>query len=158
METLLQALGDSGLAAWLRRPGPAYPLANAAHILSLGLLVGSIAILDLRLLGAFRRAPVSVLGTVLPRVAAAALASTIATGVMLLSVRPLVYVANPALLVKLTLVALGIANALAVHLNPAWRRALDDDGVTTSLRVQALASLAIWVAAVVAGRWIAFLM
>jgi hypothetical protein len=73
-------------------------------------------------------------------------------------VRPLAYVANPAFLLKLGLVALGIANALAVRLNPAWQRALADGGVAGSLRVQALVSLCIWVAAVLAGRWIAFLM
>jgi hypothetical protein len=155
---LLQALGDSGLAAWLRRPGAAYPLANAAHILALGMLVGSIAVLDLRLLGLFRRAPVSVLGPLLSRVAAVALAVAVTTGLMLLSVRPLAYVANPAFLLKLGLVALGIANALTVRLNPAWRRTLADGGVAASLRVQALVSLCIWVAAVLAGRWIAFLM
>ncbi len=55
---LLQALGDTGLASWLRRPGPAYPLAIAAHILSLGLRIGSIVVVDLRLLGMFRRVPV----------------------------------------------------------------------------------------------------
>lgn len=155
---LLQALGDSGLAAWLRRPGAAYPLANAAHILALGMLVGSITVLDLRLMGMFRQAPVSVVGPLLSRVAAVALLAALATGVALLSVRPLAYAANAAFLLKLGLVALGIANALAVRLNPGWRRALADGGVAASLRVQALVSICIWVAAVLAGRWIAFLM
>lgn len=155
---LLQALGDSGLAVWLRRPGPAYPLANAAHILSLGVLVGTILVLDLRLLGLFRGQPVGVLGPVLSRAAAAGLAAAVATGVVLLSVRPIAYVENPALLVKLGLVGLGILNATLVRLNPGWPVALAGGRVTASLRLQALASLAIWIAAVVAGRWIGFLM
>lgn len=155
---LLQALGDSGLAAWLRLPGPAYPLANAAHILSLGLLIGSVAVLDLRLLGVIRSAPVSALGPVLSRAAAVGLLAAMATGVALLSVRPPAYLANPAFLTKLALVGLGVANAAAVRLNPAWPRALADGPVAGSLRAQAAASLAIWVGAVVAGRWIGFLM
>jgi hypothetical protein len=155
---LLQALGDSGLAAWLRRPGPAYPLASAAHILSLGCLIGAIVLLDLRLLGLFRRHPLAVLGPLLSRAAAAGLALAIATGVLLISVRPIAYIENPALRLKLLLVALGIANALAVRLNPAWRTALAGGGLGASLRVQAGLSLAIWVGAVLAGRWIGFLM
>ena len=45
------------LAAWLRRPTPAYPLVNAAHILGIGLILGAILPLDLRLMGVFRAAP-----------------------------------------------------------------------------------------------------
>lgn len=155
---LLQALGETGLAAWLRRPGPAYPLANAAHILSLGLLIGSIAVLDARLLGLFRAAPLGVLGRLLSRVAAFALLCAILTGTVLLSVRPLAYLENAAFQAKLALIAAGIANALAVRFNPGWAEALADRGVRTSLRVQAALSLGIWTCAVIAGRWIGFLM
>jgi hypothetical protein len=154
---LLQALGDSGLAAWLRRPGPAYPLANAAHILSLGLLVGTIVLLDLRLLGLVR-GPISVLGPLLSRAAAAGLAGAVTTGIAIVSVRPVAYFENGALQIKLLLVGCGIVNALAVRFNPAWSAALADGGVAGSLRLQALLSLCLWVGAVVAGRWIAFLM
>lgn len=155
---LLQALGDSGLAAWLRRPGPAYPLASAAHILALGLLTGSIAVLDLRLLGLFRAVPVGVLGRLLSRVAAVALVLAIVTGVMLLSVRPLAYLENPAFRLKLVLIAAGIVNALGVRANPAWAVALAGGRIGGALRVQALVSLGLWVAVVIAGRWIGFLM
>lgn len=153
---LVQALGESGLAAWLRRPGPAYPIVSAAHILALGTLVGTIALLDLRLLGAFRRHPVSVLGPVLSRAAAAGLAVAIVTGIALLSVRPVAYVGNGALQIKLLLVGLGILNALAARANPAWAAALADGPVRASLRAQALLSLVLWTGAVLAGRWIGF--
>lgn len=155
---LLQALGESGLAAWLRRPGPAYPLANAAHILALALLVGSILVLDLRLLGLFGRTPVGVLGRLLSRVAAVALMLAIATGAVLLSVRPVAYFENPAFRLKLVLVVAGIINALGVRLNPGWRAALAEGRIDGSLRLQALISLGIWVGVVIAGRWIGFLM
>ena len=155
---LLQALGDSGLAAWLRRPGPAYPLANAAHILALGVLIGSIVVLDLRLLGLFRGTPVGVLGRLLSGVAAVGLMLAIVTGAMLLSVRPLAYLENPAFRLKLVLVAAGIVNALGVRLNPGWAAALAGGGIDAALKLQALVSLGIWVGVVIAGRWIGFLM
>ena len=59
---------------WLRRSGTLYLLVNAAHIGSIGLLIGSIVPLDLRLLGLIRPGPLAVLAPVLARTAAAGLA------------------------------------------------------------------------------------
>ena len=61
----LQALAATPVAALLRTSTVAYAALNAAHIFSIGLVVGSIATLDLRVLGALppraarraRRAP-----------------------------------------------------------------------------------------------------
>src|SRR5690606_37008109 len=115
-------------------------------------------VLDLRLLGLFGRTPVGVLGRLLSRVAAVALMLAIATGAVLLSVRPVAYFENPAFRRKLVLVVAGIINALGVRLNPGWRAALAEGRIDGSLRLQALISLGIWVGVVIAGRWIGFLM
>ena len=153
----LRALADWPLAAALRQSGIAYPLVNAAHILSLGLLVGSIAVLDLRLVGLWRGAPLAVLGPVLSRAAAIGLGLAAATGALLFATRPLAYAVNPAFLLKLGLVGLGVANALALRALPHWRRALAGEAPHGAVRAAAGASLALWVGAVVAGRWIGFL-
>lgn len=157
METALQALSEWPVAAALRGSSVAYPLVNAAHIASVGLLFGAIVTLDLRLLGAFRAYPVAQLGPPLRRVAAAGLLLAAATGFLLFSTRPLAYAENPAFLAKLGLVGLGALNALALGRNRHWRRAADGAEVHASVRLAALASLLIWVGAVVAGRWIGFL-
>jgi hypothetical protein len=145
------------VAAALRESGIAYPLVNAAHILSIGLLLGAIATLDLRMLGAFRATPAAALGPPLVRVASCGLGLAAATGVLLFSTRPLTYWENPAFGIKLGLIGLGLLNVLALRLNRHWRRALDGGEVHGTVRISAVLSLALWVGAVVAGRWIGFL-
>lgn len=153
---ILQALQDAGFAVALRRADTLYPFVNAAHILSFGLIVGAIATLDLKVLGAFRSVPLGQLAPPLSRVAAAGVVLTLITGFFLFSVQPTAYARNPAFLLKLALVALGVVNALALNIRPAWTRALEGGAVGPSLKAQAAASLMIWIWAVVAGRWIAF--
>jgi hypothetical protein len=88
---VLQAISDLPLAAALRDSAIAYPLVNAAHIAAFGLLLGAIATLDLRLLGAFRAAPLGALGPPLWRVAAGGLAAAAVTGLLLFSTRAVAY-------------------------------------------------------------------
>ncbi len=154
---LLQALSDWPVAAALRSSAIAYPLVNAAHILSLGLLAGAVVTLDLRLLGLFGASPLGALARPLQRVAEAGLAGAAVTGFLLFCTRPLTYAENPALLVKLGLVALGIVHALLIRRSLAWQHAIEGAPVAGRLRLSALASIGIWAGAVVAGRWIGFL-
>jgi hypothetical protein len=72
-------------------------------------------------------------------------------------VQPLEYAGNPAFLTKISLVALGTANALAIRFSSAWRLALATGEATPGLKFGAAASLCVWIAALLAGRWIAFL-
>lgn len=134
-----------------------YIFVNAGHILSLALLIGASFILDLRLLGSFSRLPLAETMTVLSRIAAVALGFAMLTGALLFSVRPLEYVANTAFLIKLLLIILGTANALAVHRSRSWRALIAGAPATSPLRLAALASLILWPAALLAGRWIGFL-
>jgi hypothetical protein len=157
MEPLLRALSEWPVAAALRESGIAYPLVNAAHILSIGLLLGAIATLDLRMLGAFRASSAAALGPPLVRVAACGLGLAAATGFFLFTTRPLTYWENPAFGIKLGLIALGLLNVLALRFNRHWRRALDGAEVHGSVRISAFLSLVLWVCTVVVGRWIGFL-
>ena len=144
-------------STWLRRSGTLYLLVNAAHIGSIGLLIGSIVPLDLRLLGLLRPGPLAVLAPVLARTAAAGLALAVLTGAMLFSVRPLEYLGNPAFLVKMGLLGAGALNAWLVRRGQAWARVLDQGRAGGAVRVQAAASLLLWLGCLVAGRWIGFL-
>lgn len=134
-----------------------YIFVNAGHILSLALLIGASFILDLRLLGSFSRLPLAETMSVLSRIAAVALGFAMLTGALLFSVRPLEYVANTAFLIKLLLIILGTANALAVHWSRSWRALIAGAPAKSPLRLAALASLILWPAALLAGRWIGFL-
>jgi hypothetical protein len=154
---LLQALAASPPAALLRDSALVYPLVNAAHILGFALLVGAIATLDLRLLGAFRAVPAAQLAAPLARVAACGLALAAVAGFALFSTRPLAYLENPAFLLKLGLVGLGLANAVALRASGAWREVLGGAAPGGLVRAGAVVSLLAWTGAVFAGRWIGFL-
>ena len=153
----LQALSAWPVAAYLRESTVAYATLNAAHILAIGLVIGSIATLDLRVLGLFRGTPLEALAAPLSRVAAFGVVLAIATGFLLFSVRPIAYANNPAFLAKISLVAVGVANALLLRANPNWKRARAGGPIHGAVRAAALLSLLIWPAAVLAGRWIGFL-
>src|SRR5688572_28082738 len=99
----LQALAASPAAALFRSSTVAYATLNAAHILAIALLVGSIATLDIRVLGLFRHVPITALAEPLSRVAAFGVLLAVATGFLLFSVRPLAYAQNPAFLAKISL-------------------------------------------------------
>jgi hypothetical protein len=153
----LQALGDWPIAVFLRDSTAAYATLNAAHILAIALLVGSIATLDLRLLGLFRGAPLGALARPLSGVAASAIVLALATGFLLFSVRPVAYAQNPAFLTKIALVGLGTLNALVLQASRTWRDAREGGPVHPRVRPAALLSLLIWAGAILAGRWIGFL-
>ena len=153
----LGALSAWPVAAFLRESTVTYAALNAAHIFAIGLVVGSIATLDLRVLGLFRQAPFAALAGPLSRVAATGVLLAIVTGVLLFSVRPIAYAQNPAFLAKVSLVALGILNALLLRANRHWPPPGGGARPHTSVRFAALISLLIWAGAVLAGRWIGFL-
>ncbi|NKK80364.1 DUF6644 family protein [Rhizobium leguminosarum] len=157
MMDTLEWLSATTPALALRRSGTLYMFVNAAHILAIGLLVGAILPLDLRLAGFFRKVPVEIVAPFLSRSAGVGLAAAIVTGFCLFSVRAVEYAGNPAFLAKLGLIALGILNLSIVHLGRGWKMVLSLGIVRPGLRVSAALSAAIWIAAVIAGRWIGFL-
>lgn len=149
------------IAGWLAQMpklvGPVYPWISAGHILALGLLIGSIVALDLRLLGLFRQLPLAATAAMLVPLAGWGLTASILTGLLLFSVQPSHYLDNPAFVLKLSLIAAGLINALFLHLQTGWRRLEHAVEASTTVKISAAASLLIWISAVFAGRWIAFL-
>lgn len=154
---MLDWIAATSLATALKSSATLYLFVNAAHILSIGMLFGAILALDLRLLGLARAVPLAAVAPYLSRVAATGLALSLATGLCLFSVRPAEYAANPAFLAKLGLIALGLVNVAAVHLGQGWKAAIDGAGPGLALRLGATFSILVWIAAVVAGRWIGFI-
>lgn len=143
-------------AVWLQESGTAYLFVNAAHILAIGLLTGAILPLDLRLLGFFRSAPLDVVGPFLQRIAAAGAVFAVLTGLWLFSVRPRDYAANPAFLAKMTLLALALGIVVLQHSGGRFRAVVEGQPVTLGVRAIAGLSALLWIAVLVAGRWIGF--
>ncbi|AXE66020.1 DUF2214 domain-containing protein [Hyphomonas sp. CACIAM 19H1] len=147
----------SWIAQALRGSGDVYMAVNAAHILGIGLLVGAIIPLDLRLLGLGRSYPLQVLAPFLSRCAALGLALALLTGAALWAVRPADYLGNAAFVWKMALLAAALVIVGLQHLSPGWRRVLAEGTVSLPVRLMAAASLACWLSVLLAGRWIGFL-
>ena len=144
-------------AVFLRQSGTAYMFVNAAHILGLGLLVGAILPLDLRLIGLFPSVPVAVIGPFLSRVAAAGVSLALLTGLLLFSVDPSEYLANTAFLWKVALLALAFGTIVLQHRSRHFRLALERGEVPVRVRILAAMSAVLWLSVLLAGRWIGFL-
>ncbi len=137
--------------------GQIYPFLNAAHILAIGLLVGAVLPMDLRLMGAFSRVPLPVLVPFLSRCAGVGLGLAIVTGAILFAFNPGDYLGNTAFRVKLALLAAGGVLIAVQHRNPGFRAALQGAGPPVSVRLTAAGSALVWLSVLLAGRWIGFL-
>jgi hypothetical protein len=143
-------------ALWLQRSGTAYLLVNASHILGLGLLLGSMLPLDLRLVLGRTQASLSVLAPFAIRTAGVGLGLALLTGAWLFSVNPHAYLDNVAFRWKLVLLSLALVNVAVQHRQ--WRVAKVQElrPVPAGVRIAAAASALLWVSTLVAGRWIGF--
>lgn len=154
MSALVDWLGGWPEAVLLQRSGTAYLFVNAAHILGIGLLLGAILPLHLRLAGILRASALPLVGPILIRTAACGLALASATGFWLFTVKPGEYLGNTAFLIKLGLLALALGNIALQH--RGLRPALAGGEIGLRGRVLAVLSASLWLCVLVAGRWIGF--
>jgi hypothetical protein len=153
------ALEATPLATALRGSVWVYPLVNAAHILGVALLVGSIVPLDLRLLGVWRSVPLTPLWGVLTRTAGAGLILAMIFGALLFITRASEYTASNLFISKMAVVALGTANALALRVLPQTQvsEITSTKGKPPALlRLAGGISLVTWLTALTLGRLIGY--
>jgi hypothetical protein len=160
MTSLLGWLEGTAFGAALRGSGVwTYGLLNLGHIAGISTLFGSILLLDLKLLGAWRELPLATLARPTVPLAAAGFVLATTCGVCMLSFNASDYIGNPFLLIKFPAIALGLANALVVSRLPAWRQRATREATPRERRQLALAggvSLCCWVSALAAGRMIGY--
>jgi hypothetical protein len=152
------ALEGSGLGQSIRQSSWIYMTANVGHIVSLVVFAGAVAVLDLRMAGAFAAtAPGYVLGRA-RRVAILAFLGLLITGAVLFTAEASHVIMNRVFQVKLALIALGLANiALFEVFTAAKIRDLPPLApLPASARRAGLASIAVWIAVAICGRSIAY--
>jgi len=153
-----EAIAHSALGTWLRESTWAYPTVETLHILGFAVLVGSIVVVDLRLLGWRRSTP---LGPLLQSALPLTLSSTLVvvpTGLLLFAAHANDLVGNSAFVVKMLLIFIAATNAAMFHAGP-YRSEIDAPSgraPRASTRGFALVSIAVWISIVIAGRWIAY--
>lgn len=150
----------SALGRVIRESGPwTYPLVNLTHVLGVSTLFGAIVLLDLRLLGFWRRTPLPGLADAAVPVATAGFAMAAVSGAGLLATNATEYAGNPFLLIKFPAIAIGLVNVAVLSRSNAWRarrtRALAPRE-ERQLAVMGGVSLASWLTAVTAGRLIGY--
>ncbi len=161
MFDILVPIGDglarTGLHLWVRDLMRGAPWINPGlqtlHIISIAMVAGSAGMISLRVLGlaALRQPPAEMVRRLMPWLWIA-LAILLLTGAMLVMNRPPRYFETPLFSAKmlLLLAALGVTWALRGNLLAGTA------GDVRTARTLAMVSLALWLAIIFAGRWIAY--
>lgn len=158
MDALPLWLEATRLSQALRASPWAYPSLQTLHILGFTLLVGSIAMLDARLLGASRRLPITELARYLRRGSLIGAAVAVPSGALLFSAQPLDLWNNPVFGLKLAAIACAAVNAVAFHVG-VYRslHGLNRRQAAPPLaRAHAALSLALWTLAIASGTLMAY--
>ena len=153
-----QTLQDTPVAQWIASSASAFPWIETLHVLFMTTVVGTITILDLRLLFVTKgRSVRAVSADILPFTWGAFGLAAI-TGLLLFSSKAVEYVDNwPFRLKMLTMACAGL-NMIIFHFTEfsgveAW-----DVGVTPPFRTRLAAGLSLifWTLVIIFGRWIGF--
>ena len=150
----------STLGHFMRESNPwTYAIVNLFHVLGVATLFGSLVVLDLRLIGVWRRVPLATITDVAAPVATFGFSLAIFTGLGLFATKATEYVGNPFLYLKFPAIGLGLINVLVLSRLTAWRDRATRElsrGERVQLALAGLVSLTCWLTAIAAGRLIAY--
>jgi hypothetical protein len=155
--TPIGALEASALGAAMRDSAWLFASVKAVHLAGIAMLVGSIGMLDLRLLGLRRAVPVRRLaGRVLPW-AAAGFLLIVPSGLAMFVANAGALIASPVFALKICLILLAGANAGIFHAGVFRGAAQWNMGIMPPIAARAAAavSLALWISVIACGRSLA---
>jgi hypothetical protein len=159
ISTFLASLESSGIATGIRNSLYIFPLIESTHVFGLAMVFGTIAIIDLRLLGiastrrSFRRVASDIL-----KWTWVAFGVTAATGALMFVTNAGVYYHNFFFRTKMLMLALAGINMLVFELTAGRSIHRWDKAPSAPLigRTTAALSLVIWITIIFLGRWIGF--
>jgi hypothetical protein len=152
-------LEHTSIATTIRDSLLLFPLLESAHVLGLALVVGTITVIDLRLLGlASTNRPFQRLASDIMKWTWGAFALTAAAGLLMFTTNAHVYFNNFYFRLKMGLLVAAALNVLVFQFTVYRRvdRWNEAPAAPRAGKIVAVVSLAIWVAAVFAGRMIGF--
>lgn len=155
----LKSLETSGLAAEIRDSLLLFPLIESTHVIGLALVFGTIAIIDLRLLGiASAQRPFRRMASDILKWTWAAFSLTALTGTLMFITNAQVYYHNFFFRTKMLLLLLAGINILVFELTAGrtihrWDKA---PSAPAAGKAVAVLSLAIWIGIIFMGRLIGF--
>jgi len=154
-----QSLYDSAVGTSIRESDLVFDIIESAHVLGISLLAGTVAIVDLRLLGrVLKKDEISDVLTQMLPLTWAGFALMVTSGSLLFWSEASKMYFNPMFRLKLVLLALAGLNPLVFHTTiyrnvAAWDSATP---VPARARTAAIISLTLWTAIIVCGRAIAY--
>lgn len=155
MDQVLLALQNSSFAFWLSQG--IYPIILTIHSVGLALLVGLLIVIDLRVLGLGRGMPIASLRRFM-KVVWIGFWANAASGTLLFCISPHVFFHSTMFRFKLLFILAGLA--IGGLLNSSLLKVGDEYATLSnpSMQQRALAvlSIACWVSAIFAGRWLAY--
>ncbi len=160
-QDLIAYFEDSGLAESIRENDVLFPLIESVHVVAICLVVGSILVLDLRLLGlASIHRPVSRLTAAVLPVTWGAFAVAATSGFLLFISNATKYLENGYFVAKILLICAAGVNMIIFHGIsakdlPQWEK---EPMPPLRARLAGVLSILLWIAVVACGRWIGFTM
>ena len=155
----IQAIESSAIGEWMRGNVLAMPWVNAAHVLCIALVFGSILVVDLRLLGWLDRGRAATrVSNEMLRLTWVAFAGAVLTGALYFAANATTYWFNTAFRFKMLAILLAGLNMAVFHYG-TWRGvAAWDRAAPTPLgaRLAGALSILIWCAVIILGRVIGF--
>ncbi len=135
-----------------------YPIVETVHIVGFVILVGSVLMFDLRVLGLSKQIPVRALSRHLLPWSWGALALIVPTGFLMFTAHAGDFLVNRAFVLKMGLLMVAGINAVIFHTLPyqgvdSWNT---DVRAPLAARASAAASIAIWLAIITCGRFLAY--
>ena len=143
-------VADFTAFAWIATHPWLYPAIEAAHIVGIALLLGSLVLVELRVWGLGAALPLAPLARYGLTLTLAGFCVASATGLVLFISQPADLIANRIFLVKMALLMAAGLNAGLFHARGGFERL---DGTARALT---LVSLGLWLAIIICGRWIAY--
>ncbi|MGN8079247.1 DUF6644 family protein [Variovorax sp. 22077] len=159
IQTTLQAIQDTRLATLIRESGSTFPVLESLHVIGIALVFGTIAIVDLRLIGyaSHRRSAHRLIQELLPYTWVA-FALCVLTGLLMFVSNATTYAENSYFWWKMGAIFLAGVNMAVFHMG-AYRRIGEWDTALPApgqARAAGFGSLALWTVVVFLGRWIGF--
>ncbi len=159
LDALLQSLQDTSFATEIRENENLFPWIESFHVLAITLVVGTISIVDLRLIGvaSMDRAAGALVRSVV-KITWGAFAVAALTGGLLFSANASTYGHNFFFRGKLVLLALAGLNMAFFHLFSAADLDTWGAGATPPFRARLAGalSLTLWICVIGFGRWVGF--
>jgi hypothetical protein len=159
LTSILQNLHNNPLALTIRENELLFPWLETLHVLAITLVLGSIALVDLRLIGVRSLdRPISKISKELLPITWCAFVIAAISGAILFSSNAIGYSQNFYFLSKLFLLALAGINMVVFQFIignnlEQWDHALQ---LPLQARLAGLVSITLWIAIVICGRWIGF--